>query len=77
MQGCESHLCLHNQEDRENGGTPARDMLMDFIKYEQDSHWRFVQSEEDLRSEDDEPESPPVSCKVRSNVVVKVTEPNV
>ena len=48
-------------------GAAARNMLMNFIKYEQNNHWVYV------RSEEDEPESP-VPSGLRS-VVVKVTEP--
>ena len=48
-------------------GAAAQDMLMNFIKYEQENHWVYV------RAEEDEPESP-VPSGLRS-VVVKVTEP--
>ena len=48
-------------------GAAARDMLMNFIKYEQENHWVNV------RSEEDEPKSL-VPSGLRS-VVVKVTEP--
>ena len=48
-------------------GAAAREMLMNFIKYEQENHWVYV------RAEEDEPESP-VPSGLRS-VVVKVTEP--